>query len=116
MIFGYTFEEAKKAVGSAVILGLAALALFVTYDPGLDAAFITLVGAAFAVVQVFMSPYSPTDLSKAVSQLQGSVATLLGFWITIDPGFWIKVSSVIAAGIATYTVFKLRNEPAPAAH
>lgn len=110
MIFGYTLEEARKAVIAFITFGAAIAALFIAYDPGINEALITLVGAVAGVVGVFMSPYNAEDLSKAVSQLQGAALSLVGFWVTVDPSLEVKIGTAVAAALSAYAVFKVRNK------
>jgi uncharacterized membrane protein len=115
MIFGYTYDEAKKAVVSAVFLVayIVGLILLGAPDLGFAELCVAVVGPAFAVAAVFMETNATSeDLSKAIGQLQGAVLAVVGYFTVIDPET-IEVIGVIVGGlISVYTVFRTRNTPA----
>lgn len=110
MIFGYTLDESRKAVLAFAAFAAAIAALFITYDPSINEAAVTVVSAIFGVIGVFLAPYSPENLSKAVTQLQTSLVALVSFWVTIDPSLEVKIGTAVAAALSAYAVFKIRNK------
>lgn len=111
MIFGYTLAEAKKAVIAFITFGGAVLAMFIAYDPGINEAAITLAGAIFGVVGVFLTPqFSIEDLSKAVAALQGAAIGLGNFFLVIEPSTEVQITSVVGAAIALFAIYRANNE------
>ncbi len=110
MIFGHTLAEARKAVVSIVVLGCAAAALFISIDPSFTQALVTLTGAGFGVVGVFMAKnHTEDDLSKAVAQLQSAALSAVGFYVTIPTDTVGKISLLTGALVSAYAVFAVPN-------
>jgi len=112
LIFGYSVAEAKKAVVSAIFLVGAIAALVLSdYDPGFTEACVALAGSVFAVVGVFLSKnHTEDDLSKAVSQLQGGALTVVGYFVTVQPGTVQKITILAGLVVSVVAVYWFRND------
>jgi hypothetical protein len=111
MIFGYTLAEAKKTVIAVITFGAAVAAMFIAYNPGINEAAITLAGAIFGVIGVFLSPqFSIEDLSKAVAALQGALIALGNFFFVIHPSTVVQITTVVGSAIALYALYRANNE------
>jgi hypothetical protein len=115
VIFGYTLEEARKAVVAFVFLILSAFALFVVFpadikDVSFTDAVIALTGSVFGTVGVFMDKnVTADDLSKAVTQLQGSALAVVGYFTVVPVGTVEKISLFAGAILSVYLVFRTPN-------
>jgi hypothetical protein len=112
LIFGYSVAEAKKAVVSAIFLiGAIAALVLSNYDPGFTEACVALAGSVFAVIGVFLSKnHTEDDLSKAVSQLQGGALTVIGYFVTVQPGTVQKITILAGAAVSVIAVFWVSND------
>jgi len=107
-----SLAQYRKLAVSVVSFGAAAVALFITTDPGLNAALVSLVGAGFGVVAVFAAKnHTPDDLSKAVAQLQGAALSVAGFFVTVPTTLPEKLAVLSAAAVSVIGVYWARNEP-----
>ncbi len=107
-----SLSQAKKAVVSLVFAGAAAAAFIVQFDPNLTESLVALTGAVFAVIGVFVSKnHTEDDLSKAVSQLQGSALSVVGFFTVVPTTTVEKVTALVASLLSVYGVYKVTNEP-----
>jgi hypothetical protein len=110
MIFGYTLDESKKFVITAITFGAAIAAMFIAYDPGINEAAITLASALFGVAGVFLAPqFSIEDLSKSLEALKGAAIGMANFWFVVEPSLEVKIGSALAAAIALYAIYKANN-------
>ena len=110
MIFGYSLSEAKKTVIAAITFGGAIALLFITYNPGINESAITLAGALFGVLGVFMAPqFSVEDLSKALVALQGAAIAMANFWVTVSPSLTVKITTAVGAIIALVAIYVANN-------
>ena len=102
--------EMRKTLIALIALGAAVAALFWTVNPNWAQAGIALVGAAFAVITVFLSKnHTEADLSKAVAQLQAAALTVVGFFATVPTSTSGKIALILGALIAAYGVWKVPN-------
>lgn len=108
--FSYRLGEIRKSVVAGLVLGLAVLGLLWVHDPSFDQAVIVLAGEVFAVVGVFLAKnHTIDDVSKALSQLQGAVVSVVGYFVVINPTTLEKMSVLVAAAVSAYAVFKTTN-------
>lgn len=116
MIFGYTLKEARKAAVALVSLILSAIALFVVFPPDIGGvsftdAVIALTGSVFATVGVFMDKnVTADDLSKAVTQFQGSALAVVGYFTVVPTGTVEKIGLLAGAALSVYVVFGVPND------
>lgn len=107
----YSFAEVRKFVVAAVIVALAAVAFFVTYDPGFEDAVVALTGAIFAVIGVFADKnHTVDDVSKALTFLQGSAISVVGFFATVPAATETQVGVLVGALVAAYGIWYTAND------
>lgn len=110
MIFGYTLDEAKKAVIAAIAFTGAIVALFVAYDPGVNEAAISIAGALIGIIGVFQAPqFSIEDFSKYLEALKGALIAMANFWFVIEPSLTVKITTAVGAIIALVAIRRARN-------
>lgn len=91
----------------------ALLALFITFDPGIQTAAIAVTVGVFNVVGVLLTTnHTGADLGKAVTALQASALALAAFFITLDPTTVESIGAIVTAVVNVYGVYKATNEPA----
>lgn len=115
MIFGYSPAEAKKAIVAFATLVLSALALFVVFPPDIgevsfqDAA-VALTGSIVATIGAFMDKnVTADDLSKAVTQLQGSAVAVAGYFAVMPTSTVENISVAVSALLSVYLVYRIPN-------
>jgi hypothetical protein len=112
VIFGYTVDQARKAV-IAFIGGLILLvAMFVTFPIGFDEALGVVLAQGFAVLGVFLAKnHTPDDLTKALQQLAGGVVALVALFETVDPNTLETIIAIVGEFGLFYAVFHASNDP-----
>jgi len=112
MIFGYTLDQAQKAVIAFVGFALLLVAYFVAFEPGTEAAVTAVIVYGFGVARVFMAKnHTVDDLQKAVEALATSVVGLVGLYVTVDPSVLETVLAAVANAAVVYGVYRVANGP-----
>jgi len=112
MIFGYTLGEAQKFVVAFIFFAATLAGFFIAFDPATTPALVAVSGAIFALAGVFLNKqHTVDDMSKALSQLQGTLISLVGIYVTVDPALITKIGMAVAAVIGVYAVYKRENDP-----
>lgn len=119
MIFGYTLQEARKAVAVFVVAVIAAVAYFLSPLPhGFQHDVVVLVGLAFAVIGAFKATNSdPEDETKAIMALIGGVVTLVALFVQVpDLTAVEKVIALVLPLVLHEVVKQTPNGPAARVH
>ena len=111
----YSPKEMQKAVVALLFLVLSAVAVFVVFPPDIgDVSFkdavIALAGSVFATIGVFMDKnVTADDLSKAVTQFQGSVLAVVGYFTVVPTSTVENIAVTVGALVSVYAVYRTTN-------
>jgi hypothetical protein len=114
-ILGYSLDEVRKAAVACAFLILSALALFVVFPADIGEvsfkdAVIALTGSVFATIGVFMDKnVTADDLSKAVTQFQGSALAVVGYFTVVPTSTVEKITLLVGALLSAYAVYRTVN-------
>ena len=110
MVFGYTLQEAKKAVVAFVLSAVVLVGFFIAVPMEFQTMLPIIIGQLFGVAAVFLTKnHTADDLSKAVQQLAGSVFSLVAVFTQVSPDTVESVALVIAQLTIVYAVYQARN-------
>ncbi len=114
MIFGWSVEQTLKFLVALVTLVLAIVGLFVALKPGFDEAVVVLAGEIVGTAGVFMAKnITEDDVSKALAKLQGSIITVVGFFVVLDPTDVEKATVIGGALASVIAVYFVQNKSMP---
>ena len=112
MIFGYTYEEAKKTVVQLISALVLLAGFFIVFDPAFEPAVIAVATAIFGVIAVVGAKNATADdWTKAVQSLATSVIGLVGVFTTVNPGDTAKWLTILAIATPPIWVWAPRNKP-----